>query len=290
MLPRSIREFWLATADLAAGRPEVAKREFERLLSEADPSLRRAIERRLSNISTAPLHPGEPSAQSVIASAALHQTHDEKFGARPSLFSRRALATQILLALNLVMFAGEIYLGGSDDPQALYRLGALFAPAVHAGQWWRLIASLFLHWGPVHLAMNMVGLWLLAPFCELSLGFWRFLLVYLSSGIGSMGLVLFFASRANGDQLTVGASGCVMGLIGATAALMLRGWLRDKALSARRRLGAMLAIVAMQTLFDAMVPQVSMTAHLSGVVIGFVAATVLPDRGKNLNGNPATIN
>ena len=59
---------------------------------------------------------------------------------------------------------------------------------------------------------------------------------------------------------------------------MLRGWLREKAISAKRRLIAMLAIVAMQSVFDSMVPQVSMTAHLSGALIGFAAALILRDR------------
>ena len=106
----------------------------------------------------------------------------------------------------------------------------------------------------------------------------KFLIVYLIAGIASMALVMVFGSGANHDQLTVGASGCVMGLIGATAALMLRGWRREKALTAKRRLFAMVAIVAMQTVFDSVVPQVSMTGHLSGTVIGFVVVIGMRDR------------
>ena len=74
---------------------------------------------------------------------------------------------------------------------------------------------------------------------------------------------MLFGSGPDGMQLTVGASGCIMGLVGATGALMLRGWLREKGLAAKRRLIAMLVIVAMQSLFDSVVPHVSMTAHLS---------------------------
>jgi rhomboid protease GluP len=151
---------------------------------------------------------------------------------------------------------------------------------VRSGEWWRLVASLFLHWGPLHLSLNMVALWLLAPFVEFALGVRKFLLVYFLAGIGSMSLVMSVGSGPHNQQLTVGASGCVMGLIGATGALMLRGWLRDKALTARRRLIAMFLIIGMQTLFDAVVPQVSMTAHLSGAVIGFLVTMMLRDRLK----------
>jgi rhomboid protease GluP len=126
--------------------------------------------------------------------------------------------------------------------------------------------------------MNMLALWVLGPFTEFALGSRRFLLVYLLAGIGSMGVVVALASGPMGEHMTVGASGCVMGLVGASGALMLRGWLREKALTARRRLTGIFAIVAMQTAFDAVVPHVSMTAHLSGAIIGFLTTIVLSDR------------
>jgi rhomboid protease GluP len=141
-----------------------------------------------------------------------------------------------------------------------------------------LVVSLFLHFGPAHLAMNMLALWVLGPFVEFALGARRFLLVYMVAGLGSMGVVMAFASGPNGEQLTAGASGCIMGLVGATAALMLRGWRREKAVSARRRLAAMLLIVGVQIIFDSVVPNVSMTAHLSGALIGFIATMILRDR------------
>jgi rhomboid protease GluP len=86
------------------------------------------------------------------------------------------------------------------------------------------------------------------------------------------------ASGPTDEQLLAGASGCILGLVGATGALMLRGWLREKALTARKRLVAVILIVAMQSVFDSLVPQVSMTAHLSGALIGFLATTLPRDR------------
>ena len=279
LVPASTQQFWIATADLAAGQREAAKHQFELLLPAADPSMRLAIERRLARISNSPAPP-EPSAESVIESAALEHGHDERFGARPTLFSSQARAIQALILLNLLMFVAEMLLGGASNLETLYPLGALFPPAVRAGESWRLVASLFLHLGPLHLAMNMVALWVLGPFIEFALGFRKFLFVYLLAGIGSMAVVMAFASGPTGEQMTVGASGSIMGLVGATGALMLRGWMREKALSARRRLAGVLIIVATQTIFDALVPQVSMTAHLSGAVIGFLATLILRDRLK----------
>src|SRR5205823_485062 len=142
-----------------------AKCQFELLLPDADALTRLTIERRLVRFSSPPERLG-PSAESLIESAAVEYGHEERFGAGPGLISRQARATQFLIILNLVMFAAEALLGGVSNGETLYRLGALFPPAVRAGEWWRLVASLFLHFGKAHLAMNMAGLWLLAPFVE----------------------------------------------------------------------------------------------------------------------------
>jgi len=115
--------------------------------------------------------------------------------------------------------------------------------------------------------MNMSGLWILGPFVEAILGTGKFVFVYLVSGVCA--LMLAGVTQANNPQLTVGASGAIMGLIGAMGAIMAGGWYRNKANIAKRRLGGIVAIVAMQTVFDLLIPGVSMTAHLSGVMFGF---------------------
>ena len=277
VLPAPIRAFWLATADLEAGDSESARRQLEELLPGADPLLQGAIERRLSRISLVP-EPLDAAAERVIEEASREQQHEQKFGVQRSLFSSRARATQLIILVNVFVFLAESCLGGSTNLDVLYRLGALFPPAVRDGQWWRLITSLFLHFGALHLAMNMFALWLLGPFVEFALGLRRFVFVYLLAGIGSMAIVMVLSGPADGLVLTVGASGCVMGLVGATGSVMLRGWLREKALAAKRRLLLMLLLVSMQVLFDLTIPHVSMTAHLSGALIGFAATMFLHDR------------
>ena len=279
VLPEAVRQFWLATADLASGATESAQRQLEHLLPVVDPAMRLAVERRLCRLPVR-LEPLDAPAQWVIDEATREQGQDDRFGARRSLFSSQARGTQLLILLNVLVFMAEVLLGGATNGETLYQLGALFGPAVRAGQWWRLVASLFLHWGALHLTMNMVGLWVLGPFTEFALGFRRYMAIYLLAGIGSMGTVMAMASGANGDQLTVGASECIMGLVGATAGLMLRGWLREKASIAKRRLVAMFAIVVLQTFFDSLVPQVSMTAHISGALIGFLGTVMVRDRLK----------
>ena len=119
---------------------------------------------------------------------------------------------------------------------------------------------------------------MLGPRAEAALGWGRTLTVYLVAGVGSMATVAAQGWIEGEHGCTVGASGAVMGLIGATAAMMLRGWLREGAVAARNRGLAMAGVVFGQMLIDTLVPQLSFSAHLSGAVIGFIATLLLGDR------------
>jgi len=280
-MPKSTQQFWLATADLTAGKGESAREQFQALLPVVDASLQLAIRRRLRQANVPPPPPLNAQAEAVINFAELEHGQEARFGAARHIFSKQARMTQLLIVLNVMMFSAEILSGGSTDVDVLFRMGALFPPSVVMGEWWRIGAALFLHFGPLHLLMNMLALAFLGPFLEFAFGRRRFLLLYLGAGISSMLFVCGFASGPTGEQLTVGASGCVMGLVGATGALMLRGWRREKARIARRRLIVVLTIIASQAVFDAIIPQVSMAGHLSGTVLGFVLALGLSDRLKS---------
>jgi len=71
-----------------------------------------------------------------------------------------------------------------------------------------------------------------------------------------------------------------MGLIGATAGFMWSGWRKEKARPAVQGLRQMLIIVALQTTFDLLTPQVSMSAHLGGAFIGFVVLVSMTKRSE----------
>ena len=179
MMPASARELWLATTDLAAGRPEEARRKLFDLLPSTDPVTQRAMERRLCHPLAVAEQVLSPEAKATLARAEQEHHHEEQFGARPSLFSRMARACQVFIALNILVFLVEVNSGGSTKIEVLFRLGALVPEAIQGGEWWRLVAANFLHFGALHLFMNMFGLWVLGPFVEFALGFRRFVLVYL---------------------------------------------------------------------------------------------------------------
>ena len=188
---------------------------------------------------------------------------------------RNAPAVFILILLNAAAFIFEISFGNWTDPEVLHQLGALEPYAVVVqGQYWRLFTALFLHAGFVHLLFNLFALYVLGPPLERSIGALRFAICYLISGlISSAGVVALTIIGIVQVAQLVGASGCIMGIVGAWAGFLLR---HRHAPHAKQRLGNVLMIVAIQTAFDLSTPQVSMAAHLcglfSGAVLGFVLA------------------
>ncbi|BAZ44384.1 rhomboid family protein [Chondrocystis sp. NIES-4102] len=188
-----------------------------------------------------------------------------------------AYTTYILIALNLLVYALEIKLGGSQNSVTLERLGALIPEKVLAGEWWRLIGANFLHYGSLHLATNMLSLFFIGRLIELSLGVRNYLTIYFLSGIGSMLTFSLLAFKLGlNNVFLVGASAAIMGLIGAILAISLQIWLRRRhSITAKRRLQQIILIVIIQFIFDNLIPQVSFHSHLFGFIIGFLISSVL---------------
>jgi rhomboid protease GluP len=181
---------------------------------------------------------------------------------------RRAPAVFVLIALNIVIFLFEISVGDLNDPEVLHRAGALEPYAVVVqGEYWRLFTALFLHGGFTHLLFNVFALYILGPPLERSIGTLRFAMCYLISGLASsagvVGLTVLGFLQVS--QL-VGASGCIMGIVGTWAGFLVR---HRHAPQAKQRLGNIVLIIVIQIAFDLSTPQVSMAAHLCGLIAGF---------------------
>ena len=276
-IPPISRAYWLATARLRAGEIDAARVAFERLLPDANVVWEKAIRRRMAACHE-PIPPLDESRQALVAAEATSLEAEIRFGERGPPSASGSPVTWSLIGLNLFAFALELVLDGSTDIHLLHRLGALCPDCVGRGEWWRLLTSTFLHFGPLHLIMNLAALAMLGPRAEAALGWGRALTVYLVAGVGSMATVAAQGWIEGDHGCTVGASGAVMGLIGATAAMMLRGWLREGAVAARNRGLAMAGVVFGQMVIDTLVPQLSFTGHLSGAAIGFVVTLLLGDR------------
>lgn len=269
------RQFWMATAELVAGYPDLARPRLKMLRQTPDRALQQAIDWRLSRTVTDPLQVLTVASRQQLNQLKTIVIQEARYS-RWGMLGKKSYATYVLIAVNLLMFGWTVLAGGTDDLDVLYEMGALVPEEVVTGAGWRIVTALFLHAGVLHLAANMLGLLVFGSLVEASLRTKKFLLCYFFSGVGSMLTVTAIANWMQAiGQLTVGASGAVLGLVGAEAAIQLKGWRLEKAAVARDRLRLIALILVLQLVSDLLTPQVSLIGHLSGVVLGFVAGLVL---------------
>jgi membrane associated rhomboid family serine protease len=183
-------------------------------------------------------------------------------GASRSLSAYGPLVTFALIGINVGIFFVELLLGGqlNGTGNTIYSHGVLYGPAVADGDWWRLITAPFLHYGLLHLGMNMLVLWFIGPPLEEYFGHARYLLVYVVSGLaGSAGALIW-----SPDALTVGASGAIWGIMG--AALVLEA----------RRIyvfgGQAMGLVVINGALTFLIPGISKGGHVGGFVGGALCA------------------
>ncbi len=181
---------------------------------------------------------------------------------------RSAPAVLLIVLINVAVYGIELYRGALNNPLALHRLGALdFYAVINRGEFWRLFTALFLHYNPAHLIFNLIALYIIGPPLEKIIGPIRFSFCYLVAGIGSTaGVVLLTLLKIVRPADLVGASGCIMGIVGVWAGFLLR---HRHVWQARQRLLNIMMIIVIQVVFDILTPQVSTSAHLCGLITGF---------------------
>jgi len=197
-----------------------------------------------------------------------------------SEFYRRVRESPVVflfILINVIVFYIEWRRGAWYSPVVMRRLGALdYAEVIGEGEFWRLVTALFLHYGATHLLFNLFALYVLGPPLERTVGSIRFAVAYLISGIGSTaGVVLLTLFKILPPAELVGASGSVMGIVGAWAGFLIR---HRHAWQAKQRLLNILLIIAIQIAFDFYTPEVSSSAHLCGLVTGFLIGLYLSPR------------
>ncbi|WP_161595807.1 rhomboid family intramembrane serine protease [Flavobacterium pectinovorum] len=179
--------------------------------------------------------------------------------------------TPILINLNFFIFILMVCTGfglftfkGKD----LLDWGANFRPFVEDGQWWRLLTSVFLHGGIMHLVSNMFGLYIVGLFLEPLLGKAKYLIIYLATGI--------FASLASiwwhNATVSVGASGAIFGLYGLFIALSFR-----KVFSPLLNKAYLIfsAIFVGYNLLMGLFGNIDNAAHIGGLISGFVIGCII---------------
>lgn len=174
------------------------------------------------------------------------------------------LITKILLAINVAVFIA----GRAADQlvRDLDLIGLAYNPVdneivgVADGQWYRLVTAMFLHQEVWHIGFNMLGLWWLGAPLEAALGRARFLALYLLSGLAGSALTYLIADA---NEPSLGASGAIFGLLGATAVLMRR---------MNYDMKPVLVLLALNLLFTFTMSNIAWEAHVGGLVAGTAIA------------------
>lgn len=182
--------------------------------------------------------------------------------------------TVYIIAICVAVYLVEVAFSRSLDPSvnALFVLGALNGQAVFAGQWWRMLASVFLHGGVLHIAFNMWALFNLGILGEILYGRRNYTILYLLCGLGGSALSIIW----HPNQVGVGASGAIFGIAGALLPALKFQRNPRVAAALRGSFGSIGLFVIYNLLFGAAVPFIDNAAHLGGLITGIVTGYFLP--------------
>lgn len=208
-----------------------------------------------------PEHSGKPQGVQRVTRAA---SRASSFGSR-----RVNAVTMALIGLNVLVYAAELAAGGgvNGTNNWIYDHGVLIANAAYGngalagvanGEWWRLISAAFLHYGPLHLGMNMLSLYFVGSILEQIVGRWRYLLLYLVSGLAGSAGALVVTPNAP----TAGASGAIFGVLGALFILERRGIIATG--------GQVLGLIVLNLVFTFAIPGISIGGHVGGLAAGLL--------------------
>jgi membrane associated rhomboid family serine protease len=199
---------------------------------------------------------------------------------------RAGYATRTLIGINVLVMLASAAVGGGGallgsgglggllgSSTSVTRWGAVIGYAAYgpggpmhgiaAGEWWRLITAMFLHYGLLHILTNMWALWQLGRYLEAALGPARFTALYLIAGFGGNVVSYVFGAP---NQESAGASTAIFGLF--LAAVVVN-----------RRLGLQIAqlvpLLVVNLIITFTIPGISKTGHLGGLVFGGIVAVIL---------------
>lgn len=130
---------------------------------------------------------------------------------------------------------------------------------IATGEYWRLLTAMFLHYGLVHLLVNMWALWVLGRYLEQALGPIRFLTLYLIAGLGGSVAAYMFQPQS----LTAGASGAIFGLFATLFVINRRLGLDNR---------GVIFLIVINLSMVLFVPRISLVGHLGGLIIGGLVA------------------
>lgn len=171
--------------------------------------------------------------------------------------SSAPVVTWSIMALCVVIYLLQLVTNGVVTSALFYH------PVLTESEPWRMLTSLFVH-SPssfLHILFNMYSLFIFGPILERAVGRWRFLALYLLSGLGGSLAVLLLAPTTG----VLGASGAIFGLLGAFFVI-------------QRRLGGnslqLVIVIGINLVIGFVIPNIAWEAHVGGLIVGALTALV----------------
>lgn len=177
--------------------------------------------------------------------------------------------TYLLAAMNVIFYIVTAVLSGdffTSNTNVLVLLGAKVNSLISSGQYYRLLSCMFLHAGIVHLAFNMYALLVVGPLVEKVYGKLRYTFIYFFSGIASSLLSYFFS-----PNISIGASGAIFGLLGATLifALKMKGRIN------KEYIYSILSVITVNLIFGFSSSNIDNFGHVGGLLGGVISSGIL---------------
>lgn len=183
-----------------------------------------------------------------------------------------APCTILLAAINVIVFFILTSQGMTEDGLFLLEHGAMYVPRIMEDEeYYRLFSSMFLHFGFEHLMNNMVTLVLLGWNLEIEIGKFKFLVIYILSGLGGNFLSAWYELWTADYSISAGASGAIFGVIGALLYVAMRNRGRIGDISGR----GIVFMIILSLYYGFTSSGVDNLAHIGGLITGFVLGILL---------------
>lgn len=204
----------------------------------------------------------------------INKTNEKRNRVAEKIFSyKKPIITYAIMIICIILFIMMYIFGnGSESTNTLINFGANYDVLTKSGEYYRLFTCMFLHIGIMHLICNMYSLYVIGKEVEGLFGKWKYLLIYLLSGICGSMLSLAFSY----NTVSAGASGAIFGLLGA---LLYFGYYYRTYLGAVMRT-SIIPVILFNLVIGFLSSGIDNAAHIGGLVGGVLIAMAvgIPDK------------
>lgn len=290
-LPGYVKSYWLGRLAVANGDKAEAERHFEvaRKQSAHSPLYQNRIAEQIKRLDSASSEE-KKEIDATIAQATITEEHtksvenvwavfkktvrgleivDPSQGSRPVTILLALILTTFLLSYSYFLLPGP---ATSTLSSLCFKQGLLVPEQIRTGEYWRLITCLFLHLHFFHLAFNLLGLWWFGRIAENIFGTVGFLVIYFVAGLASGAAYVLLGSAAP----ALGASGAIMGVVGAVAVGIFRLHAVLPQSIRKRQLLLLIGLLALQAVMDQIIPNIGVSIHMFGLATGVLIGLILP--------------